>query len=250
MFFRRILYVVAIVLLASVSPRSPVYADYVVLSKASQSDAHKQRIESFLRRLLEEAGGYESHPRRRVRHWQTQLLAFDGDESGERDRLRRIYRASNGLVQYRPERVDVWHTPGETIARGFGDCEDFAAIYLAAARMAGIQPARLWLVFGYAYGARGRQGHAVTLVEAVGGEQFVLDNMIGWVIPARKHTHFLPVYGINAATGKAYLQVNTAFKALPSKRRNKALARRKSPPGDLAAAAGETQAPRPSNLKW
>jgi predicted transglutaminase-like cysteine proteinase len=215
---RRALLALAVVVAAALSA-PPAEAKYTALAKAPQSQAGVERQRHYGERLTAEAAHYTAHPSKRVRYWRTALRALAADSGiGAAARaatlpttLARIYRLSNRLVSYRAEEGDVWQTPGETLGHGHGDCEDFAILYYHGARLAGVDPARLWLVFGYSYRRHGREGHAVALIEGTDGRQYILDSLLRRVIPAARHSNFLPVYAVNGARPGANFMVNTSF---------------------------------------
>jgi hypothetical protein len=125
---------------------SPAAAKYVVLSKAPKGYIDKTQQAEFNKRLVRELRRYNKHKSQKVQGWHADIKKAPGDDMAK---LAEIYRVSGKRVQYKCERVDVWYTPGETISHGFGDCDDFANMYLVAARLAGVDPSRLWLVAGY-----------------------------------------------------------------------------------------------------
>jgi hypothetical protein len=57
-------------------------------------------------------------------------------------------------VKYRRDTGDHWQTPDETLARGAGDCEDFAILWLALG-LQHFRPERMRMVIGSAPG----EGH-------------------------------------------------------------------------------------------
>lgn len=90
--------------------------------------------------------------------------------------------------------LDYWETPFQFLRRG-GDCEDYAiAKYLALVEL-GV-PAddmRITIVVDQNLGI----AHAI-LVVAVDGQNWVLDNQIGKVVPTASIRHYRPVYSVNA----------------------------------------------------
>jgi predicted transglutaminase-like cysteine proteinase len=95
-----------------------------------------------------------------------------------RARIGEINRAINlsvrpvsDLVLY--GEVDVWSSPLNTLARGAGDCEDYAIAKLAALRAAGVEASNLRLTIWH--DARRAQDHAAVAVR-LDGEWIVLDN--------------------------------------------------------------------------
>lgn len=97
----------------------------------------------------------------------------------ERDLLQRVNQGVNRTLAYVEDernygQRDFWATAGETLARGRGDCEDFAILKMQMLRAAGIDDDHMKLVLlrDLALGA----DHAVLLVRAKTG-WLALDNM-------------------------------------------------------------------------
>lgn len=84
-------------------------------------------------------------------------------------------------ITWRADRKDEWASPRETLARGYGDCEDIALVKWAALRATGYKPLFLIVRDGRAY-------HAVVMV---GGR--VLD-----VAGRRSADGYVPVTGWTA----------------------------------------------------
>ena len=98
--------------------------------------------------------------------------------------------AVNHLVRYRADRDDVWSTPGETIARGAGDCEDFAIAKMSMLREMGYGSSQLQLVV-----LRNKKSgafHAVLVVH-VGDANYVLDNLSDRVLQDGKLKSYVPI---------------------------------------------------------
>ncbi|MEA3389635.1 MAG: transglutaminase-like cysteine peptidase [Pseudomonadota bacterium] len=91
----------------------------------------------------------------RVNQWVNREIAYVGDD--------RNYR-----------RRDFWATAEQTIARGSGDCEDFAILKMHMLRAAGVDADRMKLVLLRDLAANA--DHAFLLVETTGGK-LVLDNV-------------------------------------------------------------------------
>jgi transglutaminase-like putative cysteine protease len=71
------------------------------------------------------------------------------------DRLDRLASYINAHFEYRPETTDVYSAVDEVIRQGSGVCQDFAHLFIAAAREMGI-PTRY--VSGYIHGGTGHRG--------------------------------------------------------------------------------------------
>jgi predicted transglutaminase-like cysteine proteinase len=78
-------------------------------------------------------------------------------------------KATSDLAQY--GQIDVWTSPLETLARGAGDCEDYAIAKFAALRLAGVSPDDIRIVImhdtvhgeDHAVAAARLDGHWLTL---------------------------------------------------------------------------------------
>lgn len=91
----------------------------------------------------------------RVNQWVNREIAYVGDDRNYRQR-------------------DHWATAEQTIARGSGDCEDFAILKMHMLRAAGVDADRMKLVLLRDLAANA--DHAFLLVETTGGK-LVLDNV-------------------------------------------------------------------------
>ena len=191
---------------------SPAAAKYQVLGKAPDSYLDQTQQVQFHRRLMQEYGAYQKHKSARVRAWYGELSGTKPAE--EFALLAHVYRLAHRYVVYEQEREDIWYTAGETISRGYGDCDDYANLYITSATLLGYDLSRLWLVAGYFYGRHGKIGHAIAVVDGKSGEQWVLDNLYQRVVPEDKHKLFKPVYSINIERQAVFIQINTQFSEL------------------------------------
>lgn len=121
------------------------------------------------------------------------------------ERLTYVNVAVNRAIAYRGDSqnwgsLDHWATASETLARGAGDCEDYAVAKMHVLRNAGVPAADLFLVVGDDLGAGA--AHAV-LVVRLGHEFWVLDNLRDEVRPARDYRSFRPI--LSFSTGGASL---------------------------------------------
>ncbi len=140
-----------------------------------------------------------------VRDWRGLLGDADGDESA---RLARVNTFFNRRLRFDDDSVvwkeaDYWATPLESLARGAGDCEDFAIAKYASLLVAGIPSARLRLIY-----VRARiGGPQSTLSQAhmvVGyyptpdAEPLILDNLVGEIRPASRRPDLFPVFSFTS----------------------------------------------------
>lgn len=96
---------------------------------------------------------------------------------------------------------DYWASPLQTLARGRGDCEDYAIAKYATLLAAGVEPQRLQLVYVLARQPRSSaaQAHMVlTWRSAADAEPLVLDNLRPEVMPAALRPDLTPLFSFNA----------------------------------------------------
>ena len=111
----------------------------------------------------------------------------------------------NGRVRFIDDRVqfgvaDRWMAPSETLARGRGDCEDFALAKRAMLRAAGVPERDLYLVV--LKDLSRRADHAVLVVRAA-GRFLVLDNGTNRIVDSSDVADYKPVITF-AANGRTY----------------------------------------------
>ena len=172
------------------------YADYRKVLKAPDGYFKKTQYPLLRERAIREFNiGYDKHPSPRVRAWHRDVLSISNAD--QRKQLEHIFAVTNAHIKYQKERADHWATAGESLARGYGDCDDFVAAYLTAAVLLGYQENGLWWVVGYVNSRRGRIGHAIALIVLDDGSGHILDNRARRVIPMSDYFLLDPVYGIN-----------------------------------------------------
>ena len=130
--------------------------------------------------------------------WQAFLDGLRGDSAARQ--LVRVNRYIN-RVSYRDDRVnwgrrDYWAAPGEFFAKG-GDCEDFAIAKYLSLKALGFPVEELRLLI--LWDARRKIAHAVLSVERE-GEELVLDNVEGRVLPLAALPHYRVHYALNEKT--------------------------------------------------
>jgi predicted transglutaminase-like cysteine proteinase len=116
------------------------------------------------------------------------------------DRLRFVNLSVNRATRFLNDSQngqpgDSWATAAETLARGAGDCEDYAIAKMQILRSAGIPASDLFLVIGYDLDVR--SAHAV-LVVRLGMEYWVLDNLTNEVRQPKYYPDFRPVVSFSA----------------------------------------------------
>jgi len=120
-------------------------------------------------------------------------------------RLDLINRFFNQRIAFRPDAEvwaveDHWTSPLEVLARGQGDCEDYAIAKFASLRAAGVARERLRLVYVRARlpGQPEDQPHMVLAYHAeLGAEPLVLDNLQTEILPAGQRPDLTPVFSFN-----------------------------------------------------
>lgn len=140
-----------------------------------------------------------------VRDWRSLLGDTDTDEL---ERLARVNTFFNRRLRFDDDSVvwkepDYWATPLESLARGAGDCEDFAIAKYASLLVAGVPSERLRLIY-----VRARiGGPQSTLSQAhmvVGyyptpdAEPLILDNLVGEIRPASRRPDLFPVFSFTS----------------------------------------------------
>ena len=158
-----------------------------------------------------------------VRDWRSLLGDTDTDEL---ERLARVNTFFNRRLRFDDDSVvwkepDYWATPLESLARGAGDCEDFAIAKYASLLVAGVPSERLRLIY-----VRARiGGPQSTLSQAhmvVGyyptpdAEPLILDNLVGEIRPAGRRPDLFPVFSFTSEG--LWVQGTTTSSADPTAR--------------------------------
>lgn len=122
-----------------------------------------------------------------------------------REVLEIVNDAVNTALTYGTDRAiwgrgDYWATPAETMARGVGDCEDFAITKLWLLRSLGFAPESLQLVV--LQETRRSIYHAVLAVH-IDGERLILDNLSASVRPDSAYPSYFPIMSFVA--DKSYI---------------------------------------------
>lgn len=115
-------------------------------------------------------------------------------------RMARINAEVNARIAYVTDQVahgvpDRWSAASETMARGSGDCEDFAILKMRLLSEAGVPAEDMFVVV--VRSTRLSSEHAVLAVKH-GGETYILDNLARVVKPARDVQHYSPIFSANA----------------------------------------------------
>lgn len=126
-------------------------------------------------------------------------------EMQEEDRLRFVNDFFNRRIRFREDtvvwnQIDYWASPLETLARGEGDCEDFAIAKYFSLAAAGTPVSRLRLVYVRAQlgGGGPPQAHMVLAYHASPqADPLILDNLVPDVRPATRRPDLVPVFSFN-----------------------------------------------------
>lgn len=116
-------------------------------------------------------------------------------------KLKAVNRFFNEQILYQTDRQawgkkDYWATPSETMAKGAGDCEDFAIAKYYALKQLGIDEAKLKIV--YVRSNQFKDPHMVLAVTAKpGGDPLILDNIAKNISTLSNRTDLTPVYAFN-----------------------------------------------------
>jgi predicted transglutaminase-like cysteine proteinase len=117
-----------------------------------------------------------------------------------RQKISGINRTVNRIVRYVPDAEnygakDYWATPDEILARGKGDCEDYAILKMAALKAAGLPSEAMSIVV--LRDVRRNLYHAVLAITTSQGH-FILDNLSDEVKLDRALPSYQPLFSVSA----------------------------------------------------
>jgi predicted transglutaminase-like cysteine proteinase len=118
--------------------------------------------------------------------------------------LQAVNRFFNARIEFATDeqtwgQVDHWASPLEALAKGRGDCEDYAIAKYFSLVAAGMPMARLRLVYVRAQLDDGPvQAHMVLAYHSPGGDVLLLDNLVDAVLPAAQRSDLEPVFSFNS----------------------------------------------------
>lgn len=141
-----------------------------------------------------------------VREWHS--LLGDADVADELGRLARVNTFFNRRLRFEDDiqvwkEADYWATPLESLARGAGDCEDFAIAKYASLLIAGVPSERLRLIYVRAR-IGGPQSPLSQAHMVVGyyptpeAEPLILDNLVGEIRPASRRPDLFPIFSFTS----------------------------------------------------
>lgn len=119
-------------------------------------------------------------------------------------RLKSVNAFFNRQIAYRDDRdvwgtVDHWASPLETLAKGQGDCEDYAIGKYFSLLAAGVPGVKMRLVYVRAQIGAIIQAHMVlAYYPEPDAEPLILDNLLTDIRPASRRPDLIPVFSFNA----------------------------------------------------
>lgn len=122
----------------------------------------------------------------------------------EAARLQAINRLFNERIVFAEDidtagQVDHWSSPIELLARGVGDCEDYAIAKYFSLIAAGVPSARLRMVYVKAdLGGSVRAHMVLAYYSQPNAEPLILDNLDSEIRPAAARRDLSPVFSFNA----------------------------------------------------
>ncbi|WP_353091731.1 transglutaminase-like cysteine peptidase [Methylibium sp.] len=137
-----------------------------------------------------------------VRQLQSTIAA--AQSMPEEARLQAFNRLFNERIVFAEDidtvgQVDQWASPLELLARGAGDCEDFAIAKYFSLIAAGLPSAKLRMVYVRADLGGNVRAHMVLAYYAQpSAEPLILDNLISEIRPASLRRDLSPVFSFNA----------------------------------------------------
>lgn len=122
----------------------------------------------------------------------------------EHERLARVNAWINHAITFESDQQnygvsDYWASARETMARGRGDCEDYAIAKMELLRASGVPASELYLVI--AKDLVRRADHALLVVRLSDG-YWLLDSSADQVLPASESADYHPVVTFSAAGGE------------------------------------------------
>jgi predicted transglutaminase-like cysteine proteinase len=135
----------------------------------------------------------------RLLQWQE--LIHRNDSSNNHEKLEKVNSFFNGLIEFVDDIElygvrDYWATPIEFLARGAGDCEDFAIAKFFTLKMMGVKEDKLNITYVKAL-SYNIHHMVLTYYEEPGAEPLVLDNLVDSIEPAGNRPDLLPIFSFN-----------------------------------------------------
>lgn len=151
-------------------------------------------------KVLENVGSmYGGDSVDRLLQWQE--LIHRNDSSTNHEKLEKVNSFFNGLIEFVDDIDlygvrDYWATPIEFLARGAGDCEDFAIAKFFTLKMMGVKEDKLNITYVKAL-SYNIHHMVLTYYEEPGAEPLVLDNLVDSIEPAGNRPDLLPIFSFN-----------------------------------------------------
>lgn len=143
-------------------------------------------------------GGQAEKIARQIQTLLPELAA--ADDASMRKTVNNFY---NGNITYTTDMslysvVDYWASPIESVARGRGDCEDYAIAKYFTLIAAGMPASKLRMVYVKADLPSGPEGHMVlAYYQQPNSEPYILDNLTNEVLLASRRSDLKPVFSFN-----------------------------------------------------
>lgn len=127
----------------------------------------------------------------------------NADAPSIRAKLDSVNADINTRIQYRRDidthgRMDQWSSPSQTLARGTGDCEDYALLKMAVLADRGVPLEDMTVVI--LFDTKRKFYHAVLSVD-VNGNHYILDNMRNQVLADSQLPNYMPLFSISNGRG-------------------------------------------------
>ncbi len=99
--------------------------------------------------------------------------------------------------------ADYWATPIEALAKGAGDCEDYAIAKYFSLKFAGVPVSKLRITYvkvrlGNASSAPLQAHMVLTYYPSPDAEPLILDNLISEIRPASRRADLVPIFSFNS----------------------------------------------------
>ncbi len=136
-----------------------------------------------------------------IKDWEAMVLRYA--DAGVNTQLRQVNDFFNQNIRWVEDMeawrtADYWATPGETMGRGVGDCEDFSIAKYATLTLMGVPASSLRLVYVKAKRNGLNTAHMVLAwYDTAGGPPMILDNMDYVIRPANERGDLNPVFSFN-----------------------------------------------------
>jgi predicted transglutaminase-like cysteine proteinase len=157
---------------------------------------NEQNLQLILERVL---ATYDSDAKDRTHHWVNFLN--NSANKNEWQKINLVNQYFNKRIEYQNDdqlwgKKDYWASPIETLARGAGDCEDFAIAKYFSLINLGVSEDKIRLM--YVRQLTVNEPHMVLIYfESPGEVPFVLDNFNHKLLPASQRNDLKPIYSFN-----------------------------------------------------